>query len=63
VIHIESALSHHLLDIAIRKLAATILSDAQKNYGRLEVTPFERGFILFQEYDPERMSDGLAGGL
>jgi site-specific DNA recombinase len=26
-------------------------SDAQKYYGRLEVTPLERGFILFQEYD------------
>jgi phage terminase Nu1 subunit (DNA packaging protein) len=30
-----------------RAQGAAIPSDAQQNDGRLEVTPFERGFILF----------------
>jgi hypothetical protein len=38
-------------------------ADAQKYYGWFEVAPFERGFILSQEYDSERMLDELTGGL
>jgi hypothetical protein len=51
VIHVEPALAHHLFDIPVRELVATAPSDAQKYDGWLEVTPFERGFVLFQEYD------------
>jgi hypothetical protein len=42
VIYVEPALTHHLFDIAIRKLIAAIPSDAQKNNGWLEAPPFER---------------------
>src|SRR5215204_7636915 len=51
VIHIESALTHHLFYVAIRELIATVPSDAQKDERRLEVTPLERGLIFFQGYD------------
>jgi len=51
VIHVEPALSHHLFDIAIRKLIATIPTNAQKDERRLEVAPLEGSGISFQEYD------------
>jgi hypothetical protein len=51
VIYVESALSHHLFDIAIRELEATIPPDAQNDDCRLEVTPLEGIGISFQEYD------------
>src|SRR5215203_4551810 len=51
VIYFESALAHHLFDVTVRELVATVPPDAQKYYGRLEVTPLERGFILLQGYD------------
>jgi hypothetical protein len=63
VVYVEPTLTHHLLDVPIRKLIPAIPSDAQKYYGRLEVTPFERGFIWLQKYDSERMLDELTGGL
>jgi hypothetical protein len=63
VIYFKAALTHHLFDITIRKLVAAIPSDTQKNNGWIEVPPFERGLILFQKYDSERMLDELTGGL
>jgi hypothetical protein len=63
VIYVEAALSHHLFYIPIRKLVSAIPSDAQKNYSWLKVTPFERGLVLLQEYDSERVLDELTGGL
>jgi hypothetical protein len=63
VIYLESALFHHLFDVTVRKLIATVPTNAQKDDGRLEVTPLERGLILFQEYGPERILDELTGGL
>jgi hypothetical protein len=62
VIYVEAALAHHLFDIPIRKLVSAIPSDAQKNCGRLEVTLFERGLILLQEYYSGRMLDELTSG-
>jgi hypothetical protein len=29
----------------------------------VEVTPFERGFVLFQEYDSQKVMAELKGGL
>jgi hypothetical protein len=55
VIYIESTLSHHLLDITIEKLVATIPTNAQKNRSRLKVMPLERGIVLLQEYDSRRI--------
>jgi len=55
VTHIQPALTHHLLDITIRKLIPAIPSNAQKYYGRLEMTPLEQGLILLQKYDSKRM--------
>jgi hypothetical protein len=54
---------HHLFDIAVRKLVSAIPSDAQQNDARFEVTPLERGFILFQEYDSRWVIAELKGGL
>jgi hypothetical protein len=55
MIHFKPSFTHHLFDIAIRKLVSTVPTNAQKNYGRLKVAPFERGFILFQEYAYRRV--------
>jgi hypothetical protein len=63
VIHVESALTHHLFDISIRKLVSAIPPDAQKYYGRLEVTPLERGLVLHQEYDSRGITTELKVGL
>jgi hypothetical protein len=63
VIYVESALSHHLFDIAVRELVAAVSPDAQKYYGRLEVAPFERGLILLQEYDSRSVMTELKFGL
>jgi hypothetical protein len=43
VIHVETSLTHHLFDIAIRELIAAVPSDAQKDDCRLEVSPLEGG--------------------
>ncbi len=54
MVYAETSLTHHLFDISIRKLIAAIPSDTQKDERWLEVTPFEGGFILFQEDVPMR---------
>jgi hypothetical protein len=63
VIHVEPALTHHLFYVAVRKLVATIPSNAQKDDGRLEVPPLEEGFVLLQEYDSRGGMAELKGGL
>jgi hypothetical protein len=63
VIHVESAFTHHLFDIAIRKLIATIPSDTEKDERWLEVWPLERGVVLLREYDSRRVMAELKGGL
>jgi hypothetical protein len=50
VIHVEPPLVHHPFDIPVRKLMATVPTDAQKDDGRLEVPPLERKLVLLQEY-------------
>jgi len=63
VIHVESALTHHLFDIAIRELIATIPTNTQKDGRRLEVSPLERGVGLLHEDDSRRVMAELKGGL
>jgi hypothetical protein len=63
VIHVESALTHHLFDVAIRWLVSAISSDAQKDDCRLEVSPFELGLMLIHENVSERIFDKLTSGL
>jgi hypothetical protein len=63
VIHVEPALTHHLLDVAVRKLVAAVPSHAQKDDRGLEVAPLERGFMLLQECDSRGMVAELKGGL
>jgi hypothetical protein len=48
-----AALSHHLLQAAVGELISAIPADAQKDDGRLVVTPLERGLMLLREYDPD----------
>jgi len=54
---------HHLFNIAIRELVATIPPDSQKDERWLEVSPLERGFVLLQEYDFQRVIFKLESGL
>jgi len=63
VIHVESTFTHHLFDIAVRELVATVPANAQKDERRLEVSPLERGRILFQEYGSRRVIDELKAEL
>lgn len=62
-VYVEPPLTHHLFNIAIRKLIPTVPPDAQKNNGGLVVTPLERGLNLFQEYDSLKSMAELEGGL
>lgn len=57
VIYVETSLTYHLFDISIRELEAAVPSDTQKNERQLEVSPFERGFSLLQEYDSRWVID------
>jgi hypothetical protein len=63
VVYVESALAHHLLNVAVRKLEATVPSDTQKDERRLEVPSLERGLILLHEYDSQWVMAELKGGL
>jgi hypothetical protein len=49
MIHRETTLSHHLLEITVRKLAPAIPPNAQKNACRLEVTLLERGLMMLHK--------------
>ncbi len=51
MIHVESALTHHLFNVAVRKLETTVPSDTQKNEFRLEVSPLEIRFVTLHEQD------------
>jgi hypothetical protein len=57
VIHFESALSHHLFEVAVRQLVATVPTNTQKDERGLEVPPLERGLVLLQGYDSRRVID------
>jgi hypothetical protein len=63
VIHVESTLSHHLLNAAIRKLIAAIPTNTQKNNGWLKVPPLEGGLSLLYEYDSRGVMAELKGDL
>jgi hypothetical protein len=56
MVHSQPTLSHHLFQVPIAEMVSAIPSDAQENDRRLVVTPFERGFILFQD-DASRRGD------
>jgi hypothetical protein len=50
VVHIESALFHHLFNASIRELVAAVPADTKWDDIRRVVTPFERrGFIIHEE--------------
>jgi hypothetical protein len=51
MVHSQPTLTHHLFQITVRKLITTIPTNAEQDDGGLIVTPFEWGFILYQEYD------------
>jgi hypothetical protein len=51
MIHGEATLAHHFFKVTIRKLVPAIPPDAQKDNGRLEVPPLERGLGSFQDDD------------
>lgn len=41
MVHSKPTFSHHLFQVAVRELVSVILSDAQKNNGRLVMTPLK----------------------
>jgi hypothetical protein len=63
MIDAEATLAHHLLKVPVGELIPAIPADAQKDDGRLEVSPFERGLMLIQQYDSKRMLNELTGEL
>jgi hypothetical protein len=48
---------HHRFDITLRELVAAIPMNAQKDNRGHVVPPFEGVFMLFQEYDSQRVID------
>jgi hypothetical protein len=63
VIYAQAALAHHLLEVSVRELVAAVPSDTQEDERRLKVTPLERGFVMFQQYNSRRVMAELEGGL
>ena len=61
--HSEAAFAHHLFEVTVRKLIAAIPSDAQKDDGRLEVPPLERGLRFIHEDNSRRVRAELKDGL
>lgn len=57
VVYSQTALTHHLFQVAVRELILAIPSDAQKDDRWLKVTPLERGLGLIQG-DNSRRGDG-----
>jgi hypothetical protein len=63
MVQYQTTLTHHLFQIAIRKLITAIPADTQQNERRLEVTSPERGLILFHKYASRGIIDELKEGL
>lgn len=63
MVHRESALAHHLLEVAVGELVPAIPTDAQEDDGGLEVTPLKRGLRVLQECDPQMVTTELKAGL
>jgi hypothetical protein len=57
MVHGKPTLSHHLFQVLMAELVSAIPSDAQENDRGLVMTPFERGFMLFQDYDSRKVID------
>ena len=59
----ETALPHHLFEVAVGERVLAVPADAQKADGGLEMTPLERGLVPLHEYDSGRVMDELKEGL
>jgi hypothetical protein len=55
MIYGESALTHHLFEVALRECVAAVPADTKENDIGLEVAPLERVLMLLQEYDSRSM--------